>query len=76
MWSNGQTTATAAGLSPGSYTVTITDDNGCQASAGPVTITEPTLVVATMGAPTMVSCNGGSDGSVTVTGSGGTAAGD
>ena len=29
-----------------------------------------------MGLPTMVLCNGGSDGSVTVTGSGGTVAGD
>ena len=76
LWSNGQTTATATGLVAGSYTVTITDDNGCQASAGPVTITEPTLVVATMGSPSMVSCNGGSDGNVTVTGSGGTVAGD
>ena len=35
---------------------------------------EPTALSASMGIPTMVSCNGGSDGSVTVTGSGGTVA--
>ena len=40
------------------------------------TITEPSAVSASMGIPTMVLCNGGSDGSVTVTGSGGTVAGD
>ena len=55
--------------------VTVKDDNNCQTIAGPVTITEPTAVSASM-ASTMVLCNGGSDGSVTVTGSGGTVAGD
>jgi hypothetical protein len=29
LWSNGQTTSTATGLSAGTYTVTVTDDNGC-----------------------------------------------
>jgi len=29
-WSNGQTSATANNLSTGSYTVTVTDNNGCQ----------------------------------------------
>lgn len=33
LWSNGQTTATASGLAAGTYTVTATDANGCQASA-------------------------------------------
>ena len=40
------------------------------------TINEPLTVSASMGIPTMVLCNGGSDGSVTVTGSGGTVAVD
>ena len=33
VWSNAQTAATATGLSPGSYTVTITDHNGCSGTA-------------------------------------------
>ncbi len=33
LWSDGQTTATATGLSPGIYTVTVTDANGCTAVA-------------------------------------------
>ncbi len=28
-WSNGETTQTISGLAPGSYTVTVTDNNGC-----------------------------------------------
>ena len=51
------------------------DDNNCSTSAGPVTITEPTAVSASMGVPTMVSCNG-FRWKVLGTGSGGTVAGD
>ena len=75
LWSDGQTTATASNLSAGNYSVTITDDNSCSVAAGPVTITEPSAVVASIGIPSMVSCNGGNDGSVTVTASGGTVVG-
>ena len=58
----GQTTATATGLTPGSYTVTITDDNGCQrASTGPVTITEPDVLSIGSMSMDSVSCNGLSD---------------
>ena len=31
LWSNGATTQNIAGLPSGSYTITVTDDNGCQA---------------------------------------------
>ncbi|MEZ4948898.1 MAG: hypothetical protein R2784_05845 [Saprospiraceae bacterium] len=30
MWSNGANTATISNLGPGTYTVTVTDSNGCQ----------------------------------------------
>ncbi|MBC6994045.1 SprB repeat-containing protein, partial [Lewinella lacunae] len=41
LWSNGQTTATATGLAAGTYTVTVTDANGCTEIATG-TVNEPT----------------------------------
>ena len=66
----GGTNATGTGLTAGNYTVTVTDHNGCTASAT-ILITQPTVVTATMGVPTAPLCNGGT-GSVTVTPGGGT----
>ncbi len=66
-----QTTITATGLTAGTYAVTITDANLCT-DVSSVTITEPTPLTATL-ATTTVSCNGGTDGSVTATAAGGTA---
>ena len=71
-WSDGQTTATATGLVAGSYTVTVKDDNNCQTIAGPVTITEPN-VLSQNNTTNDVSCNGGSDGSIDIVVTGGTA---
>ncbi len=68
----GGANATANNLSAGTYTVTITDNNGCTATAT-VTITEPPPVVATMGTPTDIACNGGTNGSATVSTAGGSA---
>ncbi|MBK8846915.1 MAG: hypothetical protein IPO27_10365 [Bacteroidetes bacterium] len=42
-WSNGQTTQTAIGLAAGTFTVTVTDANGCTGT-GAVTITQPTAL--------------------------------
>jgi hypothetical protein len=61
------------GLGAGTYTVVVTDFNGCTSSCD-VTINEPTLVVATCSVLNHVTCNGGSDGAVSVVGSGGTGA--
>jgi hypothetical protein len=66
-----QTTATATGLTAGTYSVTVTDDEGCSATAS-VTITQPAQIGLTL-TKTDVSCFGGNDGSATVTVSGGTA---
>ncbi|PVW13160.1 hypothetical protein DDV96_13715, partial [Marixanthomonas spongiae] len=68
---SGGNNATATGLSAGSYTVTVTDDNGCTDTVN-VTITEPTALVASANVDSNVSCNGGSDGSATATANGGT----
>lgn len=71
-WSPAGGTGTSAGsLGPGTYTVNVTDANGCTATAS-VNITEPPLLTAGLAASTPVSCNGGSDGSASISASGGT----
>lgn len=66
-----QTTSTATGLAAGTYTVTVTDAYGCQATRN-FTITQPAALVASFGAQTNVSCNGGANGTATVSVTGGT----
>ena len=69
-WTGGQTSQTASGLAAGNYTVTMTDNSGCVATAN-VTITQPTALNGTL-TPVNVSCNGACNGSISVTASGGT----
>lgn len=68
---SGGTAATASGLAAGTYTVTVTDANGCTATES-FTLTQPTALVATASAQTNLSCNGGANGSATVAVTGGT----
>ena len=72
LWSDGQTGATASNLSAGTYLVTVTDANGCQAVAS-VLLVDPTGVKATITSSTNLDCAGDSDGEATVTAAGGTA---
>lgn len=65
LWTNGATTAEIESLISGAYTVTVTDGNGCQATAK-VEVTEdiaPLQVQLEMSQP--VSCPEGADGQVT-----------
>ena len=66
-----QTTATASGLEAGSYTVLVTDANGCDTTVD-VTISEPGLLIATINFPINPLCNGGTDGEATATAISGT----
>ena len=70
LWSNGQTTATATGLFAGSYSVAVTDANGCTKQTS-VLLADPTGVSASITASTNVTCNGGTNGTATVTATGG-----
>jgi len=56
---------------PAIYTVTVTDNNGCDTTAD-VTITEPALLTDTITSVINVSCNGFNDGEATATVTGGT----
>lgn len=66
-----QTTQTATGLSAGTYTVIVTDANGCTAECTVEVLDEDDLTVSCTG--TNVLCFGQNSGSATATPSGGTA---
>lgn len=71
-WSTGAITPTASGLSANTtYTLNINDANGCTGS-NTISVTEPTIVVATIVDSTVVSCYGGADGTATAFATGGT----
>lgn len=72
LWSNGTTSQDLSNIGAGSYSGTITDANGCTLVAGPVVITEPTALSLVVDNTTNVSCNGGSNGAISITVSGGT----
>jgi gliding motility-associated-like protein len=65
-----QVTPVAAGLPAGTYTVTVTDANGCQQVAS-IAILQPTNITATI-SEQGASCFGGTDGTATVVANGGT----
>ena len=71
LWSNGATTANLSGVAGGTYTVTVTDANGCTAS-GSATIAESTQLTA-LASKTDATCAGASNGTITLSLSGGTA---
>ncbi|HTL81103.1 MAG TPA: gliding motility-associated C-terminal domain-containing protein [Bacteroidia bacterium] len=69
VWSSGQGTPSASNLCPGTYTIDISDANGCTTQQQ-VTITEPTLLTSSISS-TDATCNGVCDGTGTVTANGG-----
>lgn len=68
-WSNGATTEDIAGLIPGTYYVTVLDFNGCNTTAS--TTINDGIAYSASTAGINVSCNGGSDGMVDLSVTGG-----
>ncbi|MDQ1161099.1 aminopeptidase-like protein [Chryseobacterium sp. SORGH_AS 447] len=71
-WGGGITTEDRTGLAAGTYTVVITDANGCTATVN-ATVTQPTSAVSGTTVVTNVACNGASNGAINLTPAGGTA---
>ena len=72
LWSNGAQGATISNLSPGTYSVTVTDGSGTTATASG-TVEEPDELTVFVSASSDVTCNGDGDGSATIIVSGGVA---
>jgi gliding motility-associated-like protein len=70
VWSGGQSTEDLSGIPAGTYTITVTDANGCTAEQT-ATVQQPGQIVVAV-TINSVSCNGMSDGSVMASVSGGT----
>jgi hypothetical protein len=59
LWSNGGTTSTITGLAPGSYTVTVTDMNGCVTTGTGQVDAFGCMLAVELSGPTVI-CEGGS----------------
>ncbi|SFO41080.1 SprB repeat-containing protein, partial [Paenimyroides ummariense] len=72
LWDTGATTSSITNLPAGTYSVTITDANGCTLTET-ATITDPAVLAIASSSHTDVTWYGGNDGSATVSVTGGTA---
>ncbi len=70
LWSNGQTTPDLLNVGAGTYSLTISDNNGCQVSLSE-TINAPSQPLNTTALPANASCFGYSDGQISLTTTGG-----
>jgi gliding motility-associated-like protein len=70
-WNNAMTTDSISNLLPGTYTVTITDNNGCTEISS-MQVFEPALLQIVTALNRQPSCFGGSDGQLTTYALGGT----
>lgn len=72
LWSNGATTQNITGLSAGTYSVTITDAKSCTYTLSSITVTQPAAALSPAGTQTNILCNGGNNGAIDLTVTGGT----
>ncbi|MDX1652135.1 MAG: gliding motility-associated C-terminal domain-containing protein [Brumimicrobium sp.] len=78
LWNTGQSTEDISGIPAGTYSVNVTDINGCSADTS-ITLSQPTQLTQDIQSPTYfsgdhVSCHGLSDGSIDYTVNGGSPA--
>jgi hypothetical protein len=65
LWSNGATSEDIAGLTAGTYSLTITANGGCTVSSGTITVNQPAVLNATVNS-TNITCNSANDGTITI----------
>lgn len=70
-WSNADTTALPSGLTQGTYSVVVTDSKGCSASTS-FNLSDPSQLNLSLANQKDVSCNGGTDGELSINLQGGT----
>jgi gliding motility-associated-like protein len=70
-WSNGSTSEDLNNIAAGTYSLTVSDANGCIRNLGPINITQPTALVISNVSTTIANC-GQPDGSITLSVNGGT----
>ena len=71
LWSNGAISVNATALNPGTYTILVTDGNGCQ-NLDSIIITEPSPLIVSAVVSSPILCIGG-NATLTITATGGTA---
>lgn len=71
LWNTGAPTQDLTNIPFGTYAVTVTDDNGCSDTIS-VTLAQPAAPLSLTASLTTILCNGGNNGSIDLTASGGT----
>lgn len=72
-WSNGDATEDLTNVPAGTYSLTVTDANGCMYMSPQIPISQPAPISVIVNSVTNLDCNGDADGAVNITITGGSA---